>query len=177
MCTPTSRIVFCTCEDTERHNPSTIIWTLHRSIRKIITLPEPTHPEMIIGTLFVHYNSLVKVPTELKVLQCLNETDPFDFDYEPQTGDVIEISKSGGIMLFRYQGNEWVTSKDHLYNYVGIADGCLHDLELHDQKIAKQKIWTDEELVAKANQLLISREPAWKTYKRDLLGYIKSLFS
>lgn len=126
MCENAANITFCTCEPKPSavHNKNSrrarkdkavqevrsYRWSLH----KITGLSQQT----LDGLLIEPNHEFSKELTGESILKEINRRNCFDFDYEPNQGDSLEIYESGGRFIsFIFEKEKWIIGSPNPFTH------------------------------------------------------------
>lgn len=162
MCKPKSGILFCTCEHEEVNSDilSNVSWTLYRHITEILDVQE----SIVMGIALMSQDMLEEGLTINGVIECLNKSNAFDFDYQPKKGDVLCLTKKEGkyakSMFFCYENSSWKAYDGSFYDYIDMTDGYIGNLDKDsDTNLNIKKLpWKDAELIEKAKEHIKEKE-------------------
>ncbi len=127
MCKETTNIKFCTCEDDSKEKGKEIksfSWSLSREIESL----------NIKGKIKFPANDLGQGVSKEKVLQLLNEGEPFDFSFTPQQHDVFHIGNGKEhpdyeYMSFKFQNGKWVAGGRAFTKRESLGEGKIFKSE------------------------------------------------
>lgn len=116
MCKSTNYIKLCTCGEGK----------IDRSRCWQITRKDP-NGEIVTGLIVPPTLTITAIYLERKLLEDLNNCDVFDFDYDPECGDIIQISLDGKNFAYEYTGTEFTTAPiDYGFrNTLYVAEGAV----------------------------------------------------
>ncbi len=162
MCKPKSGIIFCTCEHEKIDSDisSNVNWTLYRHIKEILDVQE----SIVMGVALMSQDMLEEGLTINGVLECLNNSHAFDFDYQPKQQDILCLTKREGkygkSMFFCYESSSWKSYDGGFYDYIDMTAGYIGNLDKNsDSNLSIKKLpWTDNELIEKAKEHIKEKE-------------------
>ena len=161
MCQPEEHILFCTCEDEEGSKPtdSGVKWVLYRHVENILPLAEK---QLVVGSAIESSSSIGNQITSSQILDSLNNSKAFDFEYEPKAEDVLKLIERNDtfsrVMYFTFDGSSWVSTGGFLHNFISMSDGRLHCMSTTYELSTLKLVWTEQELSEKAERFLKKRK-------------------
>lgn len=165
MCQPGEHILFCTCEDEEGLKPtdSGVKWILYRHVRNILTLTEKqSRMMMVMGKAMSSSNQIGGQLSQEEVLDSLNNSQAFDFEYEPKSGDILKLIDRNNIhskfMFFSFDGSRWVATVGFLHNFISMSDGSLNCMPSTYESSVLKQAFTEQEVYEKAELFMKKKE-------------------